>query len=245
VNFGAKASPSFVDIDNDGDFDVFVGGTNSIRFYRNEGTAFVPVFVEKTGSDNPLSEVIYGASRSFSPTFVDIDNDEDYDVFIGWVDFNIVDSQGILYYKNTGAKQVAVFEDQEEDNPFQSFNELYPTPIFVDADGDGDQDVFIGKGDGIVDYYKNTSESLSLDRGDGVILGFSMYPNPTSDIVNFSGVKEDIQIRIYNLHGQKIIEKIVSPNQNSVDISLLKTGIYLMTTKIGDIKISKRLVVSK
>ncbi len=245
VDFGTKASPFFVDIDNDGDYDIFIGSTNAIHFYKNEGTSSSYLFIERTGELNPLSEVTHDTSRSFSPTFVDIDNDDDYDVFIGWVDFDLVDSQGIMYYKNTGTREGALFVNQEgEDNPFQTFNELYPNPIFADVDADGDQDVFIGKGDGTVDYYENQTNLDALNVSNQEILGFSVYPNPAKDVINFTVLEEDIQIRIYNLFGQKIIETTVTPTRNRLDIGSLKTGIYLISAKSGDIKVSRKLIVS-
>ena len=55
---GSNASPVFLDYDSDGDYDCFVGrsnSTNSIRYYRNEDSDYNPMFNELTGGSNPLS----------------------------------------------------------------------------------------------------------------------------------------------------------------------------------------------
>ncbi|MDG1804406.1 T9SS type A sorting domain-containing protein [Flavicella sp.] len=244
IKLGSKASPFFVDIDNDDDLDLFIGYTNGVAYYENTGSNLVANYEEKVGVLNPLSEVTHAGARSYAPTFVDADKDDDLDVFIGWLDTNVADSQGILYYKNSGDKDVPTFENEIALNPFKDFNELYPTPLFVDADGDGDQDVFIGKGDGKMDYYKNTTDYESLDTEEFLTSSFAPYPNPASGQVNFSGLKEDTEIKIYNLYGQVVIQKVVSPEQNSIDVSHIKTGIYMLVSKIEDQKISKRLVIT-
>ena len=135
INLGSKASPFFVDIDDDDDLDLFVGYTNGIAYYENSGTNLVAVFEEKVDVFNPLSEVTHDGARSYAPTFVDADKDDDLDVFVGWLDTNVSDSQGILYYKNNGDKDEPLFEKEVAFNPFKDFNELYPTPLFVDAEG--------------------------------------------------------------------------------------------------------------
>ena len=38
----------------------------------------------------------------------------------------------------------------------------YSAPAFVDIDGDGDKDAFIGAGDGTLCYYKNTGTSTVM-----------------------------------------------------------------------------------
>ncbi len=244
INFEKKVTPSFVDIDGDGDIDVFIGTINSIAFYENIGTPEAPLFENKIGDSNPLSEVYSSGSRSYFPVFVDVDKDSDYDVFIGWVDFNVENSQGILFYSNTGSLAISQFENKEgQSNPFQAFNALYPNPVFVDADGDGDQDAFIGRGDGVLDYYKNTTD-FSLRVDNNLSLRFSIYPNPAKGIVYFQGLENDIDIFVYDLFGKKVLQKNTTTKDYSLDVSLLKPGIYLISVNYEGKKVSKRLVIS-
>jgi len=133
---GTHASPTFVDIDGDGDLDAFVGELyGNTMFFRNTGTASSPVFDPAT--TNPFGLVDVGFSAD--PTFVDIDGDGDLDAFVG--EF-IGDT---LFFQNNGTASNPVFATPIA-NPFGlSFVGYNPAPTFVDIDGDGDLDAFIGE----------------------------------------------------------------------------------------------------
>ncbi|MEA1998032.1 MAG: PKD domain-containing protein, partial [Euryarchaeota archaeon] len=80
---GYNSSPDLVDIDNDGDLDLFVGECyGRIHFYRNDGDSSVPFWISEglftDSSGNMLDVGLYSA-----PAFVDIDGDDDYDAIIG------------------------------------------------------------------------------------------------------------------------------------------------------------------
>lgn len=76
-------NPTFMDIDADGDMDLFVG-TGSVHFFRNTGTATAGAFTEITGVSSPFFSVGTGAYPT--PTFADIDGDGDPDLFVGQSD---------------------------------------------------------------------------------------------------------------------------------------------------------------
>lgn len=86
ASVSSDSTLAFVDIDNDGDQDCFVGSFyGSISFYENTGNAGAASFTKRTGAKNPLDGV--GTNKYFStPAFVDIDNDGDMDCFVGYRD---------------------------------------------------------------------------------------------------------------------------------------------------------------
>jgi hypothetical protein len=75
VGVGSRASPSFVDDDNDGDMDVYVGKkAGEIWYYKNTGSKTnSSSFTRQTGAANPLNGVDVGGWAS--PYFVEDDND--------------------------------------------------------------------------------------------------------------------------------------------------------------------------
>ncbi|MEP6948918.1 MAG: T9SS type A sorting domain-containing protein [Ginsengibacter sp.] len=157
ANTGGFSAPVFVDIDGDGDNDVFMGNYNgTVNYYKNTGTAVAPVFTLQPAASNPLSSVAISGYTFAS--FVDIDGDGDMDVFIGGA------SDGtVRYYKNTGTTTAPVFVLQTGlTNPLNSLNDAYyAAPTFVDIDGDGDMDAFLGLSDGTISYYKNTGSATA------------------------------------------------------------------------------------
>jgi len=181
VSIGNRSRPTLVDIDNDNDLDAFIGGKNgAIRYYENTGTVSKPTFVEHTEEKNPLNSVI--GSENF-PSFVDIDNDGDFDFFIGTTE-SIEDeetqtrtSYGIVkFFENTGNLKAPIFEERPETTyPFSRVKDAEnSTPHFVDIDDDGDMDALIGSSDGTVKYYENTGNANFEQRTEG--------KNPLKDV---------------------------------------------------------------
>lgn len=136
---GNNIVPSFVDIDDDGDLDLFFGG-RSISFFRNTGTAANPVFGDDPEPD--LFPSLYsGNSYDLSISFIDMDGDGDFDAFIGNDDYG---NRGVLYYKNTGSASNPVFTQEDVPEPFdENLFEYNPNVIAVDLDNDGDLDLAI------------------------------------------------------------------------------------------------------
>ena len=190
VVVSGTAAPSFVDIDADGDMDLFIGEDDgTISHYANSGSSTSPSFSEETGNNNPLDGVDVGYGST--PTFADIDGDGDMDAFIGEYD------GFVNYYKNTGSSTTATFTVQADaDTLFKSDVGTNSAPAFVDVDKDGDLDVFIGAGNGIIQYYKNigsnTAHSFSSQVGNdnplnAVDVGEGDNTNATPTFVDIDG----------------------------------------------------------
>ncbi len=148
IDIGVDSHPAFVDIDNDGDQDLFVGeNLQNINFYRNDGSSENPAFVLiKTN-------VVDVFGRACTPTFVDIDCDQKFDLFVGELDGNI------NFYRNTG----------NANDPIPTFTLVIQNldsidvgdrsvPKFADIDNDGDFDLFVGEMDGNINFYRNTGK---------------------------------------------------------------------------------------
>ena len=69
---------AFVDIDNDGDYDLFVGGLGgNISFFKNVGSAKKPNFAYQTSNYQRVS-----VEERSTPTFADIEGDGDFDLLL-------------------------------------------------------------------------------------------------------------------------------------------------------------------
>ena len=70
-----------------------------------------------------------------------------------------------------------------------------------------------------------------------------IYPNPTKESVNISGINNLTKISIYNLSGQKI--KDFQLLNNSIDISDVSKGIYILYLVTHDGKSLYRKIIKE
>ncbi|MFZ5562452.1 MAG: FG-GAP repeat domain-containing protein, partial [Thermodesulfobacteriota bacterium] len=163
------STPTFADLDGDGDFDVFVSSTSgmstSIRYFENTGTASAPLFLGT--SCGPLYSL---TSSLWSPAaaFADIDGDGDMDAFVGSKYQSYGMSSGILgsifsfiggitYFENIGNASAPQFASDNPNNPFAGLEtDLWSVADFADIDGDGDLDAFVGGMYGDLEFFENT-----------------------------------------------------------------------------------------
>jgi hypothetical protein len=153
VDVSNLSTPAFVDIDGDGDLDVFIGEYlgGLVNYFENTGTRTAPLFIKRTGTANPLGSAVVG--YSCAPAFADVDGDGDFDAFIG-------EKYGTVnYFENTGTRLAPVFVERiGSANPVDGITSMYlSAPTFADIDGDGDQDLFIGEYTGTIKYVRNDS----------------------------------------------------------------------------------------
>ncbi len=156
IDVGFYSTPAFVDMDGDGDKDMFAGEEDgTINYYKNTGTNLAPVFTVQTGTANPLNGVDLGMQSA--PAFVDIDGDSDLDFFGGKTNGKFG------FFKNTGTVTAPVFVAQTGVlNPLNNMDVGdYSTPVFVDFDGDCDFDMISGEYYGYFDLFKNTGTPTS------------------------------------------------------------------------------------
>lgn len=151
LDVGNNSHPVLVDIDSDGDLDLFIGSLNnplgSLHFFENEGSAENPLFMYKdslfAGIQSDLSVV---------PAFGDLNADGDYDLLIGKFDGRI------LFYHNAGNKFNPQFNYVEE---LRDVNQTIidigtsAAPFLIDIDNDGDLDLILGAFNGRFLLYRN------------------------------------------------------------------------------------------
>ena len=79
LDVGNNAAPEFVDIDNDGDFDLLIGSKDGHIFhYENRGNKLSPRFFRKT----PIYMGLKFGGNSV-PRLADVNGDRTYDLLVG------------------------------------------------------------------------------------------------------------------------------------------------------------------
>jgi endonuclease I/chitodextrinase len=93
-----------------------------------------------------------------------------------------------------------------------------------------------GEVDGI-GYHGNTASA-----DDYLIDGITFYPNPTNGNIIYIKTKENITVNVYNVIGQVVQTAKITERNNSIDISNLSKGVFILKMKINKSTFSKKLI---
>ena len=91
-----------------------------------------------------------------------------------------------------------------------------------------------------------SSYSLGIEDKDIQSKGNTTFciPNPANDLLNVSNhYKKEANLKIYNISGQLINEKLLSKGQNQVSVQNLSPGIYLFVLQSENSRIQNKVVV--
>ncbi len=157
TQLGNFPGTGFADIDNDGDLDM-VGGSGSLQYFENTGTANNPVFVERAGAQNPFDGLTSGIF--LHPDLIDYDGDGDIDLMLG------NNAGGVEFYENTGTVTTPNYVLMTQ-SPFDTIDVgQFSTTAFGDFDNDGVLEFLAGEYNGGFYYFEPD------------------YPCPTVNITN-------------------------------------------------------------
>lgn len=194
------------DLDNDGDIDIIIAYDNILSWYKNDGQG------------NFDSEIIINAENNSKRNIlvVDLDSDGHLDIV------STGNDNSIYFYKNDGQRSFT--SEVIIDNLHRTNSPLFT----IDINGDNRIDIISSSSEnGKIAWYENTWE---LSVKGNTLTKFSIYPNPSKDIIKVKSKKEISQIKVFNELGVLIITDL---NNNNVDISALASGLYFI--RITDI----------
>ena len=75
--------------------------------------------------------------------------------------------------------------------------------------------------------------SPTLNKQSEEIRSITVFPNPTSGPIFFSGIDTEIKCSVFSIHGKKIFEQTVS-NEKNLDLSALIEGLYFIEIQHRD-----------
>ena len=226
----SNSSPDLVDIDGDGDLDLFVANqydlsetpwVGKIHFFRNTGSESNPQFEEETTS--LLNE---NMGQMLSPEFGDLDGDGDMDLLVG--DFNGF----IQYFENISSGNNLTFSFIENVGNIDLSGNSVPT--LGDVDGDGDLDLLIGQLNGSLMFYRNEGSNSQFNFQIDTFDDIQVDNNSAPELVNVDG-DDDLDL-ILGSAGEGILyfQNIGSINnfqfQQSSNLNIPKTGVNAKPT---------------
>jgi hypothetical protein len=208
---GRETAAAFADLDDDDDFDLFLGsGTEQeISLYENIGTEADPLFALIQESWLPLPNSAWAA-----PEFADIDADLDLDLFVGMT------SGAVRFWRNDApGSWPPVFTEILDDADFgDAFGrtirdnvDAQAVPRFFDEDGDEDLDVLLGNwdfgGEASLIFFRNDGTSFVVASTDYQGLGsFGQNLAPTLQDLDRD---EDVDLLVGNRAGNVVFARNV------------------------------------
>ncbi len=227
-NFGAENIIDLIgtfeviaaDVDGDNDQDLFkmesTGGLHTVHWLENTDGA--GNFMQKQTISN------YNSNRDLYA--VDIDNDGDNDLLVTYVG-----DGKITWFENLDG--LGTFGDRKIIEDLASIS-----IVAADIDGDGYKDVVTRINQSQVVWYKNITY---LDINDHNLQNITLVPNPTNGTINIQNISLPIKsIAVYNIIGKLVLSQ--KNTNNSIDMSTLQRGLYLVTIETLDGMMIKKVV---
>jgi hypothetical protein len=231
-----------VDYDSDRDLDLFIGASigGAVHLYENIGNGSQPQF--------QLKKTIRHAFNvdDAIPFLYDWTGDGIFDLFAG------ERNGAILYYRGVAAGSFT-FVQKEFANLDVGF---YAAPAFVDINGDRRVDLFVGEGDGGVNFFQGTgSAAVAHLKTPPHFLELNVYPNPFREQLQIAlhvrneAVATTPQAAVYNLVGARVaeIEMVRSPNGQWRGVwapspAKLVSGVYFLQVNFNRDRINRKIL---
>lgn len=131
-------------------------------------------------------------------------------------------------------------------NPGTWYSIDVPLSSFAPINGANKNDIvqFVITSDLGTVYYDNLylHKNTVLSTNDFVKASLKMYPNPSKDILNISSEETIANISIYNMVGQVVSTQIGGNNKESINVSGLTSGVYILSAQVGTEVVRKQFI---
>ncbi len=231
IAVGSNAAPYLADVNRDGKTDLIIGERNgNLNFYKGNALSAVK-FSLVTDSLGGIKIKTNGFALGYTqPCIADINNDNKFDLILG------TNASGLQFYDN--------IEDHLNENfsltslVVDDYLGSRTTSTIADITNDGKPELLTGNIDGgLIIFSQNPPPFIPTGIRNQFTekLDFDVYPNPVNNVllVNLNGLKNNIQLQLFNLVGQSVFSEKYS-NQESIELNTntLSNGMYLL--KISD-----------
>jgi len=182
----ASYGAATIDVDRDGDSDLFIARDSGVTLYMNDGGRFSGTLL-----DIPFDE----KSTPLSFAFADLNRDGAVDMFVStYLPKEKMEGLNIFNKEGYGANSLLLLNNG--DNTFTDITDAAGVRythntfqgVFIDIDGDSEMDLVVAHDTGVVKTWKNMGD-----------LTFDDMPNPTSDVF---GYPMGIAVADYNNDGR-------------------------------------------
>lgn len=229
IDVGNFAAPQIIDVDRDGLLDLLIGKQNGkLSYYRNTGTATVPVFTLITATFGAVDVTAPFYSTGYSTPFM-YDDSGNYKLIVG-------SEEGWLwFFDNIDGNLAGNFN--LVDSTYLGLREGARTYISsADLNNDGLRDLALGNYSGGVAlfYGDNDVSTGGINKYDQT--AFELYPNPASEIftvyVPEFTVQADMHLSVQNMLGQTVLAQPLTMQRNAISAEGLARGVYICSVTV-------------
>jgi len=231
ASYGSPKSISCGDLDNDNTIDVLVQLGNKTHFFLNTNSVGV-LDINNFTESNIISQ---SSTSNFGLNFGigDLNNDGKLDIISPGSN-----TSGTFALKNNSSLGNINFYSSLN---IQSITNQ--TSIMVDLDGDALPEIVNAR------YYSDKIyvvkyQGAVLNIDDLAINNIDVYPNPIkTDFIIKTKSSSPLKTSIYSLTGKKVLSNIENMGlETKINISSLKTGVYLLEIKNGNGTFHKKII---
>jgi hypothetical protein len=231
MHVGVRSYPQIIDLDKDGKLDIIAGNqAGKIYYYHNTGTTTAPTFSlvsTALGGVNVLQSACSNLGQAMPFVFSENGN---YKMLVG------SECGNIYLYDNIIGNLSGTFA-LISTHSFGIYEGEHTAPILYDLNGDLRLDMIVGNYSGGLSYYKGLSTNFYHIDEHTLFNELSIYPNPSSDILNikfnsFNVVPKKLQL--VDVSGRIIKEMGFKDNEMQIDLSEISNGIYFLSLQMFD-----------
>ena len=224
--------PELVDIDSDGDFDIF-----SFGYSESEDYAWDLYFYENLDFpslslvDTEFTDCAQGQTVNINVS----------DINIGDANIDSLSIEATTDNEDLVTNLMVDYENTESD----------ANVSFIPAsDGTGTANIMVTISDGDLSFTENYLFTVGDCLGIEDVIDrstFNIAPNPANDFVRITleddFITKDTFINIYDLNGNLVLQKPL--NKNTIDVSDLVSGIYVLVINYEKVNHYKKLIIEK
>jgi len=238
IDIGANAAPQLIDLDRDGKLDLVIGRKNGfISYYQNTGTTTNPIF---TLTEDSLGDVdVSNLSNGYASPFV-FDDSGAYKMLVG-------NELGYVFlYGNIDNNLNGTFTLLDT---VLSRTEGNRVNIGMgDINGDTLMDLLVGNySGGVALFYRDNPLATHFPFPAAAKPSFEVFPNPAtgSAVVQFSNLNPAAKtlLSIFNATGEKVYTTACAAHSQTLNISSLSSGLYILRLHDGQNSLVRKLVV--
>lgn len=254
-----------VSVDSDGN--VYVGGSfpHTVTFgnINLNSTIGAQLFLVKY---NAVGTVLWAKTSGYGTngysTVRTIDTDENNNVYVGGLTFattiDFTNNVTLTNLGNSGAFFVTKYNSSGVPSWSKGVTDFNANNS-ISIDCKSENDLFIGgnfstnslqlgsiqltKSNASSDIFVGRLNNTSLSTSEFATNSFSVFPNPTSNILNIKYFKVNSIYTLYNISGQTVKQGILFKDEETLYLNELQSGLYILKLTDPDGNINQKKII--